>query len=95
VIFSAALDLPAQRHTGPRTSADPVLLEVGTAAPQAALISGLAREYAASRRESVLRWPGSCRLGPWNRASCSRNACMIIADRPTLADVTLQAAYQA
>lgn len=42
-MFSAALDSPAPRHTGTRTSADAVLLEAGTAAPQSALISALAR----------------------------------------------------
>ncbi len=39
----------------------------------AALACGLACECAASRREPVSPWPGSCQTGPWNRwgASCS------------------------
>jgi hypothetical protein len=42
VISSAALDWPTQRAPGPVTSADTVSPGLGTAVPQAALMSGLA-----------------------------------------------------
>jgi len=44
VIFSAALDSPAQRDTRPLTPAGAVPPEVGTAAPQAAPISRPGRD---------------------------------------------------
>jgi len=63
-----ALDWPAQRDPGPLTSADTVPPGLGTAAPQAALISGLACGHpAGGRRQGHDRRPARRRPGAVHR----------------------------